>query len=92
MLSNNQLLPLTALIIEPSKVLFLNNAIGQGIRSPLATLQLAETWKSVLYLLESNPGPRLGILLGYMFFGKGNSKPFSYGASVIHLFGGIHDI
>lgn len=91
-LINNHLLPLTALIIEPAKVLFLNNAIGQGILSPLATLQLAETGKSVLYLLESNPGPGLGILLGYMFFGKGNSKASSYGASVIHLFGGIHEI
>lgn len=91
-LINYHLLPLTALIIEPAKILFLNNAIGQGILSPLATLQLAETGKSVLYLLESNPGPGLGILLGYMFFGKGSSKASSYGASVIHFFGGIHEI
>ncbi|WP_239256977.1 PTS mannitol transporter subunit IICB [Listeria ilorinensis] len=88
----HHLLPLTALIIEPAKVLFLNNAIGQGILSPLATLQLAEAGKSVLYLLESNPGPGLGILLGYMFFSKGNSKASAYGASVIHFFGGIHEI
>ncbi|WP_149806886.1 PTS transporter subunit EIIC, partial [Listeria monocytogenes] len=83
---------LTALIIETAKVLFLNNAIGHGILSPLDTLQLADKGKSVLYLLESNPGTGLGILLGYMFFGKGKSKASSYGASVIHLVGGIHEI
>lgn len=91
-LINNHLLPLTALIIEPAKILFLNNAIGQGILSPLATLQLADAGKSILYLLESNPGPGLGILLGYMLFGKGSSKATAYGASVIHFFGGIHEI
>lgn len=91
-LVNNHLLPLTALIIEPAKVMFLNNAIGQGILSPLGTTQVASAGKSILYLLESNPGPGLGILLAYMLFGKGNSRATSYGASIIHFFGGIHEI
>lgn len=86
------LLPLTAIVIEPAKVLFLNNAIGQGILSPLGAIQVSEAGKSVLFLLESNPGPGLGILLAYMFFGKGNSKASSYGASIVHFFGGIHEI
>lgn len=91
-LENNNLLPLTAIFIEPAKVLFLNNAIGQGILTPLGTTQLNEFGKSVLFLLESNPGPGLGILLAYCFFGKGNAKANAYGASVIHFFGGIHEI
>lgn len=91
-LVDNHLLPLTAIFIEPAKVLFLNNAIGQGILSPLATTQIADAGKSVLFLLESNPGPGLGVLLAYMCFGKGNSKGTAYGASVIHFFGGIHEI
>lgn len=91
-LENNNLLPLTAIFIEPAKVLFLNNAIGQGILTPLGTTQLNEFGKSVLFLLESNPGPGLGILLAYCFFGKGNAKANAYGASIIHFFGGIHEI
>lgn len=88
----NHLLPLTAIFIEPAKIIFLNNAIGQGILTPLGSTQLASAGKSVLFLLESNPGPGLGILLAYMFFGKGDAKGSAYGASLIHLFGGIHEI
>ena len=84
-LENNNLLPLTAIFIEPAKVLFLNNAIGQGILTPLGTTQLNEFGKSVLFLLESNPGPGLGILLAYCFFGKGNAKANAYGASIIQM-------
>ena len=91
-LVQNNLLPLTAILIEPAKPLFLNNAIGQGILTPMGTLQLESLGKSVLFLLESNPGPGLGVLLAYMFFGKGSSKSSAWGASIIHLFGGIHEI
>lgn len=91
-LETHNLLPLTALFIEPAKVLFLNNAIGQGILTPLGTTQLAEYGKSVLFLLESNPGPGLGILLAYCLFGKGRAKANAYGATVIHAIGGIHEI
>lgn len=91
-LIERHLLPLTAIVIEPAKVFFLNNAIGQGILSPLGSIQVSEVGKSVLYLLESNPGPGMGVLLAYMFFGKGNSKASSYGAAIVHFFGGIHEI
>ena len=73
-LVKNGLLPITAILIEPAKVLFLNNAIGQGILTPMGTTQLGTLGKSVLFLLESNPGPGLGVLLAYMFFGKGTTK------------------
>lgn len=91
-LEKNNLLPLTAIFIEPAKILFLNNAIGQGILTPLGTTQLDELGKSVLFLLESNPGPGLGILFAYCVFGRGNAKANAYGATVIHFFGGIHEI
>ena len=70
-LVNNGLLPLTSIFIEPAKVLFLNNAINHGVLTPLGIQQSLEQGKSILFLLEANPGPGLGILLAYMFFGRG---------------------
>ncbi|HEL1991877.1 TPA: PTS mannitol-specific transporter subunit IIBC [Streptococcus suis] len=87
-----KLLPLANIIIEPAKVLFLNNALNHGIFTPLGTEQVLEASKSVLFLLEANPGPGLGILLAYAFFGKGSAKSSSWGAMVIHFLGGIHEI
>lgn len=86
------LLPLANIFIEPAKVLFLNNAINHGILSPLGAKEAAETGKSILFLLETNPGPGLGILLAFMIFGKGTAKQTSPGAAIIHFFGGIHEI
>lgn len=86
------LLPLASIFIEPAKVLFLNNAINHGILGPLGIEQAAEAGKSILFLLESNPGPGLGILLAYMIFGKGAAKQTAPGAGIIHFFGGIHEI
>ncbi len=92
-LVSHHLLPLVSIFIEPAKVLFLNNAINHGIFTPIATAQAAETGTSIMYLLETNPGPGLGVLLAYLFFCKDrvtkNSVP---GAVIIHLFGGIHEI
>lgn len=89
---NAGLLPLANIFIEPAKILFLNNAINHGILTPLATIQTQEAGKSILFLLEANPGVGLGILVAYMIFGKGASKSSAYGAGVIHFFGGIHEI
>jgi mannitol PTS system EIICBA or EIICB component len=89
---NANLLPLANILIEPAKVLFLNNAINHGILSPLGIDQAASTGKSILFLLETNPGPGLGILLAFMLFGKGTAKQTAPGAVVIHFLGGIHEI
>ncbi len=91
-LVDHSLLPLTSLLIEPAKILFLNNAINHGVLTPLGTQQSLESGKSVLFLLEANPGPGLGLLLAYMVFGKGMSKASAPGAAIIHFFGGIHEI
>ncbi|MCA0987598.1 PTS mannitol-specific transporter subunit IIBC [Guptibacillus algicola] len=86
------LLPLASILIEPAKVLFLNNAINHGILSPLGIEQAANAGKSILFLLESNPGPGLGILLAFWVAGKGSAKQSAPGAAIIHFFGGIHEI
>lgn len=86
------LLPLASVFIEPAKVLFLNNAINHGILSPIGIEQATNAGKSILFLLESNPGPGLGILLAYILFGKGMAKQSASGASIIHFLGGIHEI
>ena len=91
-LVNNGLLPLTSIFIEPAKVLFLNNAINHGILTPLGTEQALNNGKSILFLLEANPGPGLGLLLAYSIFGKGLAKASAPGAAVIQFFGGIHEI
>lgn len=92
-LVENNLLPLISIFIEPAKVLFLNNAINHGIFTPLGTEQVAELGKSIMYMLETNPGPGLGVLLAYMFFCKDKvTKDSAPGAVIIHLLGGIHEI
>lgn len=89
---NAGMLPLTNIFIEPAKVLFLNNAINHGILSPLGIEQAAQNGKSILFLLETNPGPGLGILLAFWLFGKGAAKQSAPGAVIIHFLGGIHEI
>ncbi|BBD89446.1 PTS mannitol transporter subunit IICB [Staphylococcus caprae] len=86
------MLPIVSIIVEPAKILFLNNAINHGVFTPLGSDQAAHAGQSILFTIESNPGPGLGILLAYMIFGKGTAKATSYGAGIIHFLGGIHEI
>ncbi|WP_318767326.1 PTS mannitol-specific transporter subunit IIBC [Lactiplantibacillus carotarum] len=87
-----KLLPLANVFIEPAKILFLNNAINQGILTPLGIQAAASAGKSILFLLEPDPGPGLGILLAFALFGKGTAKASAPSAIIIHFFGGIHEI
>lgn len=91
-LVNANLLPLVSIFIEPGKILFLNNAINHGVLTPLGINEAKEVGRSIMFLLEANPGPGLGILLAYCFFGKGNAKQSAPGAVLIHFIGGIHEI
>lgn len=91
-LISNHLIPLANLFIEPAKILFLNNAINHGILTPLGTEQVLKTGKSLLFLLEANPGPGLGVLIAFWMFGKGSAKATAPGAIIIHFIGGIHEI
>ncbi|MGG2200205.1 PTS mannitol transporter subunit IICB [Paenibacillus validus] len=91
-LINNGLLPLANVLIEPGKILFLNNAINHGVLGPIALDQAAKTGQSIIFMLESNPGPGLGILLAYWLVGRGSAKQSAPGAAIIHFLGGIHEI
>ena len=89
---DKSLLPLVSIIVEPAKILFLNNAINHGVFTPLGAEQSAKVGASIYYMIETNPGPGLGVLLAYMVTGKGTAQKSAYGAAIIHFFGGIHEI
>jgi PTS system mannitol-specific IIC component len=91
-LVNHHLLPLASVVIEPAKVLFLNNAINHGVLDPLGVNQALHSGKSILFMLESNPGPGLGILVAYLLFGPRKLRPSVPGAIIIQFLGGIHEI
>ncbi|HEY2880434.1 PTS mannitol transporter subunit IICBA [Nocardioides sp.] len=91
-LVHHHMLPLTAVIIEPAKVLFLNNAINHGVLTPLGLDQAKQAGHSALFLLEANPGPGAGVLLAYMVFGRGIAKATAPGALIIQFLGGIHEV
>lgn len=86
------LLPLLSILVEPAKVLFLNNAVNHGVFTPIGTQQALETGRSILFLVEANPGPGLGILVAFAFFGVGAARASAPGAIVIQFLGGIHEI
>lgn len=91
-LAERHLLPLAALVIEPAKVLFLNNGINHGVLTPLGIAEAAESGQAIHFLLESNPGPGLGLLMAYWLAGRGSARQAAPGAAIIHFFGGIHEV
>ena len=91
-LINHHLLPLASVLIEPAKVLFLNNAINHGVLDPLGVVEAHANGKSILFMLESNPGPGLGVLIAYLLFGPKTLRPSVPGAIIIEFLGGIHEI
>ncbi|WP_130865170.1 PTS mannitol transporter subunit IICBA [Acidipropionibacterium timonense] len=91
-LITHHLLPLASIFVEPAKVLFLNNAVNHGILTPLGTEQARTAGRSILFMVESNPGPGFGLLLAYLVFGSRKIRESVPGAIIIHLFGGIHEI
>jgi PTS system mannitol-specific IIC component len=91
-MADNSLMPLMSVVVEPAKVLFLNNAIGNGVLVPLGAQEVVETGKSLLFLVEANPGPGLGILLAYSIFGIGAARSSAPGAAIVQFVGGIHEV
>ncbi|WP_435748234.1 PTS mannitol transporter subunit IICB [Microbacterium sp. PMB16] len=86
-------LPLLAVLNEPAKVLFLNNVIDQGVYYPLGLQQASVTGESIFFMVASNPGPGLGLLLAFLLFGNSQIvRRSTPGAIVIHFLGGIHEI
>jgi PTS system mannitol-specific IIC component len=91
-LINARLLPLVDLVVEPAKVVFLNNALNIGVLAPLGAAASEATGRAIHFMLESNPGPGLGLLVAYWVAGKGILKDSAPGSIIIHFFGGIHEI
>jgi mannitol-specific phosphotransferase system IIC component len=91
-LISHNLLPVASVLVEPAKVLFLNNAINHGVLGPLGVAQAAENGESILFMIESNPGPGLGLLTAFLLFGPRRMRPTAPAAIVVHFFGGIHEI
>ena len=89
---NARLLPLAAIIIEPAKILFLNNALNHGVLGPLGVAAAQENGRAIHFLLETNPGPGLGLLIAFFVVGKGMLKESAPGSMIIHFLGGIHEI
>jgi len=91
-LVSHHLLPFASVIVEPGKVLFLNNAINHGVLAPLGVAQSHDVGKSILFMIESNPGPGLGLLLAYLVFGPRSLRPTVPAAIIVQFLGGIHEI
>jgi mannitol PTS system EIICBA or EIICB component len=91
-LINNHLLPLASVVVEPAKVLFLNNAINHGVLGPLGVAEAADKGKSILFMIETNPGPGFGLLLAYLLFGPRSLRPTVPAAMIIQFLGGIHEL
>ena len=91
-LVSNSLLPVVSVLVEPAKVLFLNNAINFGVFAPIGAVETEEFGKSIMFMIETNPGPGLGILIAYWLAGPRNIKASIPGAAIIHFLGGIHEI
>jgi PTS system mannitol-specific IIC component len=91
-LVNSGFLPLVDLIVEPAKVLFLNNALNIGVLAPLGAAAAQASGRAIHFMLESNPGPGLGLLVAFWVAGKGLLKESAPGSIIIHFLGGIHEI
>ncbi|WP_367567821.1 protein-N(pi)-phosphohistidine--sugar phosphotransferase [Lacrimispora sp.] len=84
-------IPLISFLVEPLKVIFFNNWINHGFFLPLGLEQLKVNSSSILFLLETNPGPGFGILLAHALIYK-NMRKQMYSSLIIQSLGGIHEI
>ena len=91
--SRSTLLPLLSILVEPGE-----GAVPEQRHQPRRVhaarhrSRPSETGKSILFLVEANPGPGLGLLLAFTFFGVGMARATAPGAIIIQFFGGIHEI
>lgn len=90
-LVGHQLLGVLNLVIEPAKVFFLNNMVEHSILVPLGMTQAQETGSSILFLLESNPGPGLGLLSALYYVKKEKRNEYA-SALIAEAAGGIHEV
>jgi mannitol PTS system EIICBA or EIICB component len=92
MVINSGWLPVASLVIEPAKVFFFNNVINHGVLSPLGIQQAKDLGKSIFFLMETNPGPGLGLLFAYLLKTRGEQLKTVKLTMIIHIFGGIQEV
>lgn len=90
-LIERHMLPFASVLIEPAKVFFLNNNMNHGILVPIGMEQIQTTGKSMLFLIETNPGPGMGILMAY-YIGKKRDKKEIGSYLIVESLGGIHEV
>lgn len=90
-LASHNMMAVLPVIVEPLKVLFLNNSINHGVLTPIGMQQMYQHGKSLFFLVETNPGPGLGILLAMLFWYKEERKKYASYA-LVESIGGIHEI
>ncbi|EGN2330630.1 PTS mannitol transporter subunit IICB [Escherichia coli] len=91
-ITDHGLIPLAGLFVAPAQVLFLNNAINHGIMVPLGIEQVHQLGKSIFFLVESNGGTWLGLVLAFCLYGKGAAKRSAPAAAGILFLGGIGEV
>lgn len=80
------------LILEPMKVFFFNNIINHGLLTPLGIEDAAVHGSSLLFLIETNPGPGMGVLIAYCWLGAKTIRTNAATALVVQALGGIHEV
>lgn len=90
-LQQNQMMFLSSILVEPVKLLYLNNDLNHGLLIPLGMEQVQQTGSSMLFLLETNPGPGLGVLLAVILSDRERKKEMA-SAILTQTVGGIHEV
>lgn len=90
-LVTHKIIAALSIIIEPAKVFFLNNIMNHGILVPLGMNQVQESGQSILFLLESNPGPGLGMMAALYYGIKKRRKEYA-AAMFAQAAGGLHEV
>lgn len=86
-----QAIGLLSVVIEPLKVFFLNNVVNHAVLVPVGMEQIQEAGSSVLFLLETNPGPGLGVLAALCCMKKESRNEY-VSAMIAEAVGGIHEV
>lgn len=91
-LIGKKLIPLLSFIVDPLKVLFLNSVVNWGVLAPAGIADTAISGQSLIFLVDPNPGPGLGMLLACFLFGKGALRRTAPGVMAVEFIGGIHEV
>lgn len=78
-------------LIEVGKIFFINNFINHGFLALVGYREILTKGGSIFFLLESNPGPGLGVLIALYVFLTGKRKNI-FSNIIIEFFGGIHEM